>query len=66
MAKPTCRTCGRSADAYYSSCAAGIMASALNPHFQGRRKKLAPGQRTLPRQPGSTAADASGQQRLFR
>ena len=32
MANPTCRNCDRNADAgaYYSSCAAGIMASALN------------------------------------
>ena len=36
MANPTCRNCNRSADAgaYCSSCAAGIMASALNPHFR--------------------------------
>ena len=33
MANPTCRNCDRSADAgaYCSSCAAGIMANALNP-----------------------------------
>ena len=48
-ANPTCRTCDRSADTYCSSCATGIMASALNPHFRGRRKKLLPGQGTLPR-----------------
>ena len=65
MANPTCRTCERSADAgaYCSSCVAGIMANALNPHFRGRRKKLPSGQRTLPR--GPTADNTSGQQRLF-
>ena len=33
MANPTCRNCDRSADAgaYCSSCAAGILSSALNP-----------------------------------
>ena len=48
MANPTCRNCYRAADAvtYCSSCAAGIMASALNPRFRGRRKKLPPGQGT--------------------
>ena len=68
MANPSCRTCDRSADAgaYCSSCAAGIMASALNPHFRGRRKKLPPGQGTLPRRPRPQAGNTSGQQRLFR
>ena len=68
MANPTCRNCDRSADAgaYCSACAAGIMSSALNPHFRGRRKKLPSEQPTLPRRPGPTVADASGQQRLFR
>ena len=68
MANPTCRNCDRSADAgaYCSSCAAGIMASALNPHFRGRHKRLPPGPGTLPRWPGPTAGDTSGQQRLFR
>ena len=51
MANPTCRTCDRSADAgaYCSSCAAGIMATALNPHSRGRSKKLPPRSRALPR-----------------
>ena len=31
-----------------------------------RRTKLPPGQRALPRRPGPTVADTSGQQRLFR
>ena len=68
MANPICRTCDRVADAgvYCGACAAGIMASALNPHFRGRRKKLPPEQRTLPRRPGSTVGNTSGQQRLFR
>ena len=68
MANATCRNCDRSADAgaYCSSCAAGIMATALNPHFRGRRKRLPPGQRTLPRRAGPTADTTSGQQRLFR
>ena len=68
MANPTCRYCDRSADAgtYCSSCASGIMASALNPHCRGRRKELPPEQRTLPRRPGSTVGNTSGQQRLFR
>ena len=55
MDNPTC-----------SSCATGIMTSALNPHFSGRRKKFPPGQRTLPRQPGSTAGNTSEQQRPLR
>ena len=35
MANPTCRNCDRRADAgpYCSSCAAGIMANALNPFY---------------------------------
>ena len=51
MANPTCRNFDRSADAgvCYSSCAAGIMASARNPHFRGRRKKLPSEQPTPPR-----------------
>ena len=42
MANAKCRTCDRAADAgaYCSSCAAAIMAKALNPFFGGRRKKL--------------------------
>ena len=42
MANPTCRNRDRSADAgaCCGSCAARIMASALNPHFRGWRKKL--------------------------
>ena len=53
MSNATCRNCDRAADAgaYCSSCAAGIMASALNPHFRGRRKKLPTGQGVLPRRP---------------
>ena len=68
MANPTCRNCDRGADAgaYCGSCAAGIMASALNPHFRGLRKKLPSEQPTLPQRPGPTAGNTSGQQRLFR
>ena len=42
MANAKCRSCDHAADAgaYCSSCAAGIMANALNPFFGGRRKKL--------------------------
>ena len=67
MANPTCRNCDRSADAdaYCISCAAGIMANALNPHFRGRCKKLPSEQPTLPRRPGPTVGNTSGQQRLF-
>ena len=59
MANPTCRNCDRSADAgaYCSSCAAGIMAKALNPSFGGRRKKS--------RRPEVRPPSASTQQRLF-
>ncbi len=40
MANPTCKSCDRAADsgAYCSSCAAAIMARALNPLYGGRRK----------------------------
>ena len=66
MANPTCRNCDRSADAgaYCRSCIAGIMASALNPHFRSRREKPPPEQRTLRRRPGPTVGNTSGQQRL--
>ena len=42
MANPTCRNCDRSADAgaYCSTCAAGIMAIALDPHFRGSRMPI--------------------------
>ena len=68
MANPTCRTCDRSADAgvYRNSCAAGIMASALNTYLSGRRKRLPPGQGALPQRPRPQAGNTSGQQRLFR
>ena len=41
MANAKCRNCDRSADggAYCSSCAAAIIAKALNPFFGGKRKK---------------------------
>ncbi len=41
MANAKCRTCDRAvgAGAHCTSCAAGIMAKALNPFFGGRRKK---------------------------
>ena len=41
MANAKCRKCERAADAgaYCSSCAADIMAKALNPSFCGRWKK---------------------------
>ena len=63
MAKQTCRTCDRAADsgAYCRSCAADIMARALDPLYGGRRKKsLRPGK--LP--PGPLATPSS-QHRLF-
>ena len=67
MANPTCRNCDRSADAgaYCSTCAAGIMAKAFNPHFRGRSKKIPPRSQALPLPPGPTADHSSGQQRLF-
>ena len=42
MVNATCRNWDRNADAgaYCSSCAVGITASALNPQFRGRRKRL--------------------------
>ena len=68
MANPTCRTWDRSADAgaYCSSCAADIMAKASTPHLPGRRKKIFPGQGTLPPRPEPKASDTSGQQPLVR
>ena len=54
MANVPCRNRAADAGAYCSSCAAGIMASALNPHFCGRRKKLPPGQGVLPRRPATS------------
>ena len=67
MANSTCRTCNRSADAgaYCSSCAADIMANALNPFYAGRRKKLPQHQGKLPTRPESTSARPSSQPRLF-
>ena len=67
MATAQCRTCDRVADAgaYCNSCAADIMANALNPHFRRQRKKRPPGQGTLPRRPGPAAVNTSNQQRLF-
>ena len=52
MANAKCRTCDHAvaAGAHCSSCAAGIMAKALDPFFRGRRKKL-PSQ-SRPRPPG--------------
>ena len=52
MVNPKCRSCDHAADAgaYCSSCAAGIMAKALNPFFGGRRKKLP---RTRPPRPSA-------------
>ena len=68
MANPSRRNCARrtGAGTYCNSCAARIMAWALNPHFRGRRKKLPPGQGTLPRRSGPTAGNTFGQDRLFR
>ena len=42
MANAKCRSCDHvaAAGAYCSSCAAVIMAKALNPFYGGRRKKL--------------------------
>ena len=41
MANAKCRSCDHAAaGAYCSSCAADIMAKALNPFSRGRRKKL--------------------------
>ena len=60
MANAKCRICRRVADAgfYCGTCAADIMAKALNPVFGGRRKKS---RRT--EQPQTPSP--SPQQRLF-
>ena len=59
MSDRICRTCDRAADAgaYCSSCAADIMAKALNLRFGGRRKKS--------RRPEVRPPSVSTQQRLF-
>ena len=61
MGNGTCRRCRRAADAgaYCGSCAADIMARALNPRYGGRRKKEGKPEPVRPLR-------ASGQQRLFR
>ena len=50
MANPKCRFCDHVADAgaHCSSCAADIMAKALNPFYGGRRKKLPRPERPRP------------------
>ena len=60
MANAECRFCDHGADAgaYCSSCAADIMAKALDPFFGGRRKKL-----PRPKPPRPSAP--STQHRLF-
>ena len=60
MANAKCRYCDHAADAgaYSSSCAADIMAKALNPFFGGRRKKL-------PRPEPPKLSAPSTQHRLF-
>ena len=60
MANAKCRRCRRAADAgaYCSSCAADIMAKALNPVVGGRRKKS-------PRPEPPRTPSPSPQQRLF-
>ena len=41
MANAKCRSCDHAAaGAYCSSCAADVMARALNPYLPGQRKKL--------------------------
>ena len=59
MTNAKCRCCDHAADAgaYCSSCAADIMAKALNPSFGGRRKKS--------RRPEVLPPSAATQQRLF-
>ncbi len=59
MANAKCRTCDHAAaaGAHCSSCAAGIMAKALDPFFRGRRKRL-------PRPEPPKASRPSAQQRL--
>ena len=61
MANAKCRSCYHAADAgaYCSSCAAAIMAKALNPVYGGRRKKS-------PRPDPSRPSAPSPQRRLFR
>ena len=67
MTNGTCRRCDRPADAgpYCSSCAADVMAKALNPCHGGRRKKL-PGQHSkFPSRPAQTSPALSSQPSLF-
>ena len=61
MANAKCRIYERAAGAgaYCSTCAADIMAKALNPLFDGRRKKL-------PQTKMSKPSSPVPQQRLFR
>ena len=67
MANGMCRKCDRPAEAgpYCSSCAADVMAKALNPSHGGRRKRL-PGQHgKFPRRPAQTPPRPSAQPPLF-
>ena len=67
MANGTCRRCDRPPEAglYCNSCAADVMAKALNPFHGGRRKKL-PGQHgKFPSRPAQTSPKPSAQPPLF-
>lgn len=61
MANAKCRNCDRRAEAgaYCSSCAADIMAKALNPFFGRKWKKLPPPETVSTSKPAAL-------QRLFR
>ena len=68
MANAQCRICDQAADAgaYCSSCAADIMAKAINPFYAGRRKKL-PVRHEIPQQGKTTTHHRpSAQPPLFR
>ena len=67
MTAAQCRRCHRAAEAgaYCSSCAADIMADAINPYFRVQRKKLPPERGTLLPRTRPTSFNPSTQHRLF-
>ena len=58
MANAICRTCDHAADAgaYCGSCAADLMAKALDPYFRGLHKKLPDRPGKLPPRQSATSA----------
>ena len=67
MANGTCRRCDQPAEAgpYCSSCAADVRAKALNPFYDGRRKKLHGQHGKPPSRPSATPVSPSLQPPLF-